>query len=97
MTVFQTVAVAFGMFSALPVPKTEWTERNMCYALCAFPLIGLVIGLLLWAVICVLTILYKSHQAERHDQRYTPKGTIIGFLGAPPSPMVLAMGMPRSM
>ena len=37
------------------------------------------IGLLIWAGICVLTILYKSHQAERHDQRYTAGGTILGF------------------
>ncbi len=57
MTVLQTVTVAFGMFSGLPVPKTEWTERNMRYALCAFPLVGLVIGILLWAVSRLLTAL----------------------------------------
>lgn len=37
------------------------------------------ISILLWAGICMLTILYKSHQAERHDQKFTPHGTIIGF------------------
>ena len=44
MTLFQTIAVAFAMFSALPVPQFEWNQKNMRYALCAFPLIGLVCG-----------------------------------------------------
>ena len=44
MIVFQTIAVAFGMFSALPVPRFEWDSRNMRYALCAFPLVGLACG-----------------------------------------------------
>ena len=44
----ETAAVAFSMFSALPVPQIEWNERNMRYALCAFPLIGAVIGLACW-------------------------------------------------
>ena len=44
MTLLETAAVAFAMFSALPVPKIEWNERNMRYAMAAFPLIGAVIG-----------------------------------------------------
>ena len=44
MIVLQTIAVAFAMFSAIPVPQFEWNEKNMRYAMCAFPLIGLVIG-----------------------------------------------------
>ena len=47
MLIFETIAVAFSMFSALPMPQFEWTKRNMRYALCAFPLIGAVIGLIL--------------------------------------------------
>ena len=34
MIVFQTVAVAFAMFSAVPVPQFNWTEKNMRYAMC---------------------------------------------------------------
>lgn len=45
---FQTIAVAFGMFSALPLPQPVWTPRNMRYALCAFPLVGAVCGLCWW-------------------------------------------------
>ena len=48
MRILETVAVAFSMFSALPVPRIEWNENNMRYALCAFPLIGAVIGLACW-------------------------------------------------
>lgn len=44
MIFFQTIAVAFAMFSAVPVPQFQWNEKNMRYAMCAFPLIGLVIG-----------------------------------------------------
>lgn len=45
----QTIAVAFAMFSALPMPQFGWNEKNMRYALCAFPLIGVVIGAL-WSL-----------------------------------------------
>ena len=46
MTALQTIAVAFAMFSALPMPQFAWDEKNMRYALCAFPLVGLVCGAL---------------------------------------------------
>ena len=55
MTVLQTIAVAFAMFSALPVPQFEWNEKNMRYAMCAFPLIGLVCGGL-WCLCGVLPL-----------------------------------------
>ena len=48
MIVYETVVVAFSMFSALPMPCVEWNARNMRYSLCAFPLIGVVIGLGSW-------------------------------------------------
>lgn len=44
MIFIETVLVAFAMFSVLPVPRPEWNERNLRYALCAFPLVGLVCG-----------------------------------------------------
>ena len=55
MIVFQTLAVAFAMFSAIPVPQFEWNEKNMRYALCAFPLIGGIIGGL-WCLCGVLPL-----------------------------------------
>ena len=54
MIVWETVIVAFSMFSALPVPQLEWNERNRRWSLCAFPLVGVVIGLcvFLWLRLC---------------------------------------------
>ena len=48
MLVFETIIVAFSMFSALPMPQIAWNARNMRYTLCAFPLVGVVIGLACW-------------------------------------------------
>ena len=55
MIVLETVAVAFSMFSAIPMPQLEWNARNMKYSLCAFPLVGAVIALSLWGweLLCV--------------------------------------------
>ena len=50
MWVLETVAVAFGMYSSLPVPRFDWNEKNMRYALAAFPLVGVVLGLIWWCV-----------------------------------------------
>lgn len=36
--------IAFSMYSKIPMPKTEWSKVNMRYAMCFFPLIGIVIG-----------------------------------------------------
>lgn len=55
MMLLQTIAVAFAMFSALPVPQFTWNEKNMKYALCAFPLIGFVCGAL-WCLCGVLPL-----------------------------------------
>ena len=55
MIVLQTIAVAFAMFSAVPVPQFAWNEKNMRYALCAFPLVGLLCGVL-WCVCGVLPL-----------------------------------------
>lgn len=55
MVIFwETILVAFSMFSALPMPRCDWNEKNMRYALCAFPLIGIVCGLIWWgwSVLC---------------------------------------------
>lgn len=55
-TFFETVAVAFSMFSEIPVPSFKWSDKNMRYALCAFPLVGAVCGaaVVLWAKISFL-------------------------------------------
>lgn len=40
--------VAFSMYSKLPMPRIEWTKKNMKYCICFFPLIGLVIAALMY-------------------------------------------------
>ena len=54
MIAAETVAVAFAMFSAIPVPQPTWNEKNMRYVLCAFPLVGVVCAAAygLWAAVC---------------------------------------------
>lgn len=54
MIVPETIAVAFAMFSAIPVPQPTWNEKNMRYVLCAFPLVGVVCAFAyaLWAFLC---------------------------------------------
>lgn len=56
MGVLRTVAIAFSMFSRIPMPRVEWNEKNMKNMIAAFPLVGVVIGALLalWAYLCPL-------------------------------------------
>lgn len=48
MWIIETIIVAFSMFSAVPMPRIEWNAKNMRYAMSAFPLVGLIIGLISW-------------------------------------------------
>lgn len=49
--IWNSFKIALSMYSRIPMPKSEWTDENMKYALCFFPAVGAVIGLLviLWA------------------------------------------------
>lgn len=49
-TFFESLDVAFSMYSSIPVPHILWNEQNMKYMLGFFPLIGLVqaVFLMLW-------------------------------------------------
>ncbi len=53
-SLFRSVAMAFSMFSVIPMPLVEWKKENMKYMLCALPLVGAVIGgaLYLWMRLC---------------------------------------------
>ncbi len=42
---------AFSMYSAIPMPMIEWSEKNRRYALCFFPLVGAIIGAAEFAVL----------------------------------------------
>ena len=53
MMILETIAVAFSMYSVIPMPQFTWNDRNMRYSLCVFPLIGIVIGLVCWGIAAV--------------------------------------------
>ncbi len=44
----QALFVALSTFSRLPCPKTDWTDETAARSLCFFPLIGAVLGGLVW-------------------------------------------------
>lgn len=46
----KSLCIAFSTFSRIPVPRVEWNEKSLRWAVCFFPLIGVVIGAaeLLW-------------------------------------------------
>ena len=48
MRFVHALVIAFSTYSRIPVPQVEWSEENRKYSMCFFPLIGAVIGLLLW-------------------------------------------------
>lgn len=54
MTFLQTIAVAISMYSAIPMPQFAWDKRNMRYAMAAFPLVGALCAMAVyaWAWLC---------------------------------------------
>ena len=56
MNLFKSMAIAFAMYSKIPVPIFPWEEKNMKYAICFFPFVGAVIGGLVyfWYSFCCL-------------------------------------------
>ena len=53
-TFWNSLIVAFAMYSKIPMPNIEWSKENMKYPLCFFPLVGAVIG----AILCGWRIAY---------------------------------------
>ncbi len=50
MHILQSVIIAFSMYSKIPMPQIKWNDKNMKYAICFFPMVGVIIGalLILW-------------------------------------------------
>ena len=40
----KSLCIAFATYSRIPVPRVEWTEKNMRWCICFFPLIGAAVG-----------------------------------------------------
>lgn len=47
----QSLIIAFAMYSKIPMPRVDWNKKNMKYALCFFPVVGIVIGLSFWGIL----------------------------------------------
>ncbi len=56
MAVLRAICIAFSTYSAIPMPRVEWSGQGRRYAICALPLVGIIIGILLlvWYRICAL-------------------------------------------
>lgn len=46
--------ISFAMYSRIPTPSTDWTDDNMKYSMCFFPVVGMVIGAVMygWYLLC---------------------------------------------
>ncbi len=48
MNLLKGLCIAFSMYSKIPMPQFEWKEKDMKYSICFFPLIGLIIGAVMY-------------------------------------------------
>ena len=46
MSVIRSFVIAFSMYSKVPMPRYEWSEKNARYVMCFFPFVGLLTGAL---------------------------------------------------
>lgn len=51
---FKSIAVAFSMYSKIPMPKFNWASDDMKYHLCFFPFVGVIIFCIefIWFLFC---------------------------------------------
>ena len=46
MWLLNAMIIAIAMYSKIQMPRVDWNEKNMRYAMCFFPLVGVIIGVL---------------------------------------------------
>ncbi len=49
MWLLNAMIIAIAMYSKIPMPRVDWNEKNMRYAMCFFPLVGVIIGV--WEIV----------------------------------------------
>lgn len=54
MSIINSFFIALSMYSRIPVPRVDWEKENMRYAMCFFPMIGVVIGAVMYLAGCLL-------------------------------------------
>ena len=91
--IWNSFKIAFSMYSRIPMPRSEWTDENKSYAMCFFPWIGGVIGLLSYGVFCFFKW-FGANGGGTHStflilflilipvcHRWDPSGWISGYTG----------------
>ena len=65
MRYLRAVSMAFSMYSRLPMPWVRWSDDCRAWVLCAFPLVGAVLGLFLlaWSALADLLTLTPQLRA----------------------------------
>lgn len=48
MSIINSFFIALSMYSRIPVLRVDWEKENMRYAMCFFPMIGVVIGAVMY-------------------------------------------------
>ena len=48
MSIINSFFIALSMYSRIPVPRVDWKKENLRYAMCFFPMIGVVIGAVMY-------------------------------------------------
>lgn len=48
MRLVQAFLIALSMYSKIPVPRVSWSKPNMRYAMCFFPVVGIITGGIVW-------------------------------------------------
>ncbi len=51
LSFFSPLIIAFSMYSKIPMPQVDWNAKNMRYAICFFPVVGLIIAFLEYLLI----------------------------------------------
>lgn len=56
MHIGKSLLLCFAMFSRVPIPRTDWSKKNMRYLMAFFPLVGLFVGAVTfaWGYLCSL-------------------------------------------
>ena len=50
----RAILIMFATYTRIPMPQIQWDEKSARYAICAFPLAGIVISLVQWGLLLLM-------------------------------------------
>ena len=82
----KAILIAFSTYSKIPMPHFKWDPKALQYSMCAFPLVGAVIGageFAIWFSLAVVGSLHSgaSYDIPDPDHRRHPHGWIPRYRG----------------